>query len=290
MAPIVLFDKSFLQSLTVDESVWFDHFFLAVVSPFFYVETLADLGKSLGRARTPEDEVRIIAEKFPEMHGTPCIFHLELALANLEGYPVPMNGRIPVAGGRPVKAGGRSGVVYDQTPEAKAFSRWQEGNFRDLERDFASVWRGVLSSLPLEEIAKRFLSMGIGGESSRTFADAKVAAVAALTDPSKSSQLADLALTFLGAPSVRRSAVLRRWENSGSADLGTFAPYANFILTVEVFFQIAVAAGLISYARPSNRIDIAYLFYLPFCMVFVSSDRLTDFTERTHPITTKGPT
>jgi hypothetical protein len=63
MGPIALFDKSFLQSLTVDESVWFDHFFLAVVSPFFYVETLADLGKSLGGGRTPEDEVRIIAEK-----------------------------------------------------------------------------------------------------------------------------------------------------------------------------------------------------------------------------------
>lgn len=45
MGPIALFDKSFLQSLTVDESVWFDHFFLPVVSPLFFVETLADLAK-----------------------------------------------------------------------------------------------------------------------------------------------------------------------------------------------------------------------------------------------------
>lgn len=29
MGPIVLFDKSFLQALSVDEAVWFDHFFLA---------------------------------------------------------------------------------------------------------------------------------------------------------------------------------------------------------------------------------------------------------------------
>ncbi len=274
MGPIALFDKSFLQSLTVDESVWFDHFFLPVVSPFFYVETLADLGKSLGGGRTPEDEVRIIAEKFPDMNGMPCDFHVKLALANLEGYPVSMTGKIPVSGGRPVKGGGRTGVVYDQSPEAKAFSRWQEGNFQDLERDLASAWRGALSSLPLEEIAKRFLSIGIGGESSRTFADAKAAAATALTDPSKSSQLAELTLTFLGAPPVQLSAVLRRWEAEGSKALGTFAPYANFILTVEVFFQIALAAGLISHARPSNRIDIAYLFYLPFCMVFISSDRL----------------
>ena len=46
MGPIALFDKSFLQSLSVDESVWFDHFFLPVVSPLFFVETLADLAKA----------------------------------------------------------------------------------------------------------------------------------------------------------------------------------------------------------------------------------------------------
>jgi hypothetical protein len=31
---------------------------------------------------------------------------------------------------------------------------------------------------------------------------------------------------------------------------------------------------LISADRPSNRVDIAYLNYLPFCQIFVSSDRL----------------
>ena len=45
VGPIALFDKSFLQSLSLDESVWFDHFFLPVVSPLFFVETLADLTK-----------------------------------------------------------------------------------------------------------------------------------------------------------------------------------------------------------------------------------------------------
>lgn len=28
MGPIALFDESFLQKLTVDEAVWFDHFFM----------------------------------------------------------------------------------------------------------------------------------------------------------------------------------------------------------------------------------------------------------------------
>src|SRR3546814_13633257 len=41
-----------------------------------------------------------------------------------------------------------------------------------------------------------------------------------------------------------------------------------------VFFEIAFATGKISTERPSNINDLAYLFYLPFSMVFVSSDRL----------------
>ncbi len=41
MGPIALFDKSFLQSLTVDELVWFDHFFyLAPNSPLRAVVTV----------------------------------------------------------------------------------------------------------------------------------------------------------------------------------------------------------------------------------------------------------
>lgn len=55
MGPITLFDKSFLQSLSVDESVWFDNFFYPVVCPMFYVETLADLSKSTSK-RSPLQE------------------------------------------------------------------------------------------------------------------------------------------------------------------------------------------------------------------------------------------
>ena len=60
-----------------------------------------------------------------------------------------------------------------------------------------------------------------------------------------------------------------------------YAPYTAFVLEVEVFFQVALASDLISKERASNRLDIAYLFYLPFCMMFVSSDRLH---QRTAPL------
>jgi hypothetical protein len=45
--------------------------------------------------------------------------------------------------------------------------------------------------------------------------------------------------------------------------------------------MMAHGFGLIGGERPSNRTDIAYLFYLPFSMVFVSSDNLH---QRTAPL------
>ncbi len=75
MGPIALFDKSFIQSLSLDEAVLFDDFFLPVICPLFYVETLADLEKHVREGRTPEQEVGIIADKVPEMGGYPCAYH-----------------------------------------------------------------------------------------------------------------------------------------------------------------------------------------------------------------------
>jgi len=36
MGPCVLFDKSFLQSLSLDEAVLFDNFFLCNIAPLFF--------------------------------------------------------------------------------------------------------------------------------------------------------------------------------------------------------------------------------------------------------------
>ena len=84
MGPITLFDKSFLQSLNVDESVWFDCFFYSGICPIFYVETLADLKKPKLR-RSPEQEVGIIADKFPERHCAPIVHHREMVIGDLLG-------------------------------------------------------------------------------------------------------------------------------------------------------------------------------------------------------------
>ena len=103
MGPIVLFDKSFLQSLSIDEAVWFDHFFTSNIPPIFFTEPLADLKKGTLKGRTPEKEVSVIAAKTPELHSYPNVFHLELCIHNLHGRTVEMRGRPQIMGGKPVR-------------------------------------------------------------------------------------------------------------------------------------------------------------------------------------------
>ena len=167
MGPITLFDKSFLQSLNVDESLWFDCFFYSVICPIFYVETLADLKKPKLR-RSPEQEVGIIADKFPEMHCAPTPHHREMVIGDLLGNHVPLAGQIPRDPSRFVKSDRHKGAIFEESLEEEAFLRWQSREFLALEREFASTWRANLESLDLKRIPDEFRNLGISGRNCKS--------------------------------------------------------------------------------------------------------------------------
>jgi hypothetical protein len=269
MGPITLFDKSFLQSLSADEAVWFDHFSLPVVCPIFYVETLADLAKEPGK-RTAEELVVDIARKFPEWAGSPCGFHIEMCTCNLFGAEVVMDGRIPRPGGRTVKRG----VVFEQTPEEEAFDRWSKGEFLDVEKVAAGGWRKALSELDLKKVAGELEMLGIEKKKCRTLEEARDFALEIVNGKERAYARFALATLLFHIPPPQHSRLIDRWRGLGEPTFDNFAPYAAFVMTIEAFFRIAMASGLIGTDRVSNRTDMAYLFYLPFCTLFVSSDAL----------------
>jgi hypothetical protein len=274
MGPIALFDKSFLQSLNVDESIWFDNHYLANVSPLFYVETLADLDKAVREGRTPEQEVGIIASKFPEMHGTPNVHHGTLCTANLMGSVVSMTGQIIVPGGRPVRSANKFGVVFEKLAEVQAFERWRQGKFLEVEKLFAKGWREQLRNLDLKERTRILVDAGLDGKKCKSLSEAKTVADGFVTQRAQRRQMIKFALAVLPIPAKFHEPAISNWRSSGCLPLIDFAPYAAYALGVELFFNLAVSNGLIAAERSSNLTDIAYLFYLPFCMLFVSSDRL----------------
>ena len=273
MGPITLFDKSFLQSLRVDESVWFDHFFLANVCPLFYGETLADLDKTVREGRTPEEEVGIIADKFPEMHGMPCVYHRTQCIGELLGHPVRMTGQVPLADGRMVKSEGGRAAVFEPSQEADAFARWQRREFLEIERQYARAWRSNAAILNMAESSAAVEALGVL-ERCKDLDQARTSAANVVHHQKRPLEWLSLVLSSLEIPLGLSQQTLKRWISSGKPPLSEFVPYTAYVLEVETFLQIAMASNLVSSERPSNRLDIAYLLYLPFCMLFVSNDRL----------------
>lgn len=180
-----------------------------------------------------------------------------------------MRGRPHVVGGRSVVRDGKRGVVFDEAPEAEALHRWQKHEFLEVERGLAKHWREALRTQQVRQIdtAKQFPD-----GRPRTFAEVKAYAESYMRRPGGPAFLA--ALNILAVPAADRALVFQRWLDYGSPPISVFAPFAAYVATVTLFFELAVSLSLISDQRPSNAVDIAYLFYLPFCMVFTSDDKL----------------
>lgn len=275
MGPASTFDKSFLQNLTVDESVWFDMYFTPVVTPLFFVETLADLEKeNIRPGRTPEDEVRIIAEKTPELSAAMNVYHLTLCHSELRGDPSRYNGRPVLAGARRAVNDGKKGIVFDHSPEADAFNRWRNGEFREVERLFAKQWRLALATPP-KPPGEGFLSWERTGLQDCKNVQQVHAFARAIIREKRQTPYARIKFVFemLGL-TKDLDYMAHLYMARGAPSLYEYCPYTAHVLEVEVFFRLATERGILDRNRPSDRIDIAYLHYLPFSQVFVSYDRL----------------
>lgn len=275
--PILIFDKSLLQALNVDEAVWLDNFFLSNITPLFYIETLADLEKSVAKRRTPEQVVGSLAYKTPDLQSHPAIHHDTLLMGELAGVgEVIMDGRILMAGGTPVALDGKKGVFYSKTPEAEAFDRWGKHEFLDIERQIAKLWRRALTGLDHTKIYSA-LQWKFKGNKPKTLADVKVL-VDADIDQSNQGKALELGMAVLEIPKDVQAHAITRWESAGKPPIRTFAPYFTHMASVDYFFYLGIAADLIGTERPAgkvdNKVDVAYLYYLPFCMVFASCDKL----------------
>lgn len=279
MGPTTIFDKSALQALNLDEAVWFDAFFNANVVPVFYTETLADLEKEVADETSPAAVVGRLAEKTPTS-AYPNVYHRELIVGELLGHKIEMAGRPVISAGDVKEApDGSVGVHVDQFPEAAALLRWKNHEFHEIERAVAKNWRA--------ELAEHDPAGLIGVLKNILPTEAKISDLEQLkvlidafctrTEP----EVIALALDVLGVPDKYRLLALRRWEREGKPQLGHFAPYSTHVFKVDLLFYLGIFRGFISGVRASNKVDMAYLYYLPFAVVFVSGDRLH---RRTAPL------
>jgi len=274
MGPILIFDKSTLQGLNPDEAVWLDNFFISNITPLFYTETLADLTKEMRNGRTAEQTVGEIAYKTPDMQSHANLHHMALVWGELMGKgSIKMVG-FPILGrGQPVMLEGCTGIVYKQSPEAEALNRWRDGQFLEVERGYAKKWREDLDAVDLNAMKISFTEIWEKAGRPRTLEEIRNLADNIIDGPEQQAVLMlGLTLCMMGQEWLEQ--IMARWQNLGKPNVRGFAPYFTHVLTVDLTFYIAITAGLIGSERKSNRADIAYLYYLPFCMVFSSRDKL----------------
>ena len=80
LGPSLIFDKSSLESLNLDEAVLMDNFYMSTITPLYFVECLADLEKHLRSNSTPDQLVGSLADRTPESQSYPNIHHMSSVL------------------------------------------------------------------------------------------------------------------------------------------------------------------------------------------------------------------
>ena len=274
--PILIFDKSALQGLSLDEAVWLDNFFTSNITPLFVTETLADLEKQVHAGHTPEEVVGSLALKTPDMQAYTCSHHHTLILSTLKGNNLPMDSRIPLDRGTVMNLEGTLGMFFQMTQEEEAICRWYNHEFLDVERQIAKRWRQDLCNLDYTQRYQFFQKWFVIGKP-RTLAEAKRLAEAYIDGSPQEASLR-CGMKLFRIPAGAQQHIVGLWQQAGRPAVREFAPYFHHVYCVDLFYNLAVAADLISRIRPKgkadNKVDIAYLYYVPFCMVFTSSDNL----------------
>lgn len=273
MGPILIFDKSMLQALSVDESCWLENFFLSNMTPLFYVESLADLSKEIKGDRSAEEFVSQLAARTPTMGCYPNIHHRTLIYNELVGKEIPMDGRPLVAGGKSkMTEDGHTLVDHEEFPEVVALMRWQDEKFTELENEFAHKWRDELSNLNFDTkiaLVKNIVPTGTNLnnlEKIKIFVDDFI--------EQEGEMILELLFSLLDINEPYQQQIRERWEELRPQNLIDLASYTAFVLSIDLLFYLSIHLGQISGVRRSNKIDISYLYYLPFCNVFSSSDKL----------------
>ena len=271
--PSLIFDKSALESLNLDEAVLLDNFYRSSITPLFFVECLADLEKAIRSRSTPEQLVGSLALRTPESQSCATAHHTKV-LGNELARKFDLSQvleRPMVPYGQPVQLGDKKGIVFRRSPEEEALQRWTHHEFLEVERGFAKQWRNALMRVNHDDLVKTVM-VGIGHwRKPKSLEDAKQM-TDYIIDNMDPEWLVGFGLELLDLPEATQF-VRDDWTARRKPPIRQHLPYFAFMLSINIFFALIIQTQLLRNVKQSHQIDLAYLYYLPFCSVFTSKDR-----------------
>ena len=272
MGPTIILDKSVLHGLSLHEMGALNRYYTQNIAPVIIIEILGDLKKE-HEGVISQEKVAILAQKaFPSISNVNA-HYLDLIKSSLMGLPVPMDGRIILPGGCNIEASdGQKGVVFENTPEEKALLRWREHQFSEGESIMAERWRTSTRGFDLEQFKKNLSSVYPRNPAISDSHSLFEWMQEILAQETKQLDLLTFMIYEFGIEPALAQRIFYRWETEGKQTLNTFAPYAYYCCQVSIFFNMGLIHNVVS-TKPTNRVDLEYIYYLPFCNAFCSGDK-----------------
>jgi len=280
MGPSLTFDKSFLEMIRPEEMDELDLNFSIFVTPTLVSEIIADLKHPAPReGKLPADIVKALARKMVGGQGIMQVHFRKLALGELNQQKVPLTGQILVDGAASnvlTTADGR-GLVYDSLPDLQMWQRWADGDFSKTDELKAQEWRAQIANIDIpgissywEDFCGKYLAAAknvddVISEIDRQIVDG--------FSPVEQQNFLWAIFQFLEAPKEACFMSQTLFSAGLIPQIKAWAPYAASIGRLGTILCCCLSRKFVT-SRPTNVIDLQYLFYAPFGSVFVSQDKL----------------
>lgn len=155
------------------------------------------------------------------------------------------------------------------------WQRWEHGDFTTDDAQSAAAWRAGVESINLRAVGKQWKDFANEQFSTaRNLSELIILVNAMLDDFNRKVQfrLLIMLMAFLDVsiPAARWARML--FKSELMPRVKDLCPYAASVLRLYLTFIGGLGRGFVG-PRPSHYVDLQYLFYAPFCMVFVSSDK-----------------
>lgn len=273
MGPILILDKSTFQSLNHQEIALLTRYFTINITQVLIIEIIADLKKGT-ESNLNEDEVVKIAKKAHPKDTAFNHYFREILVQDLLFGNVDLKWAKVFVDAIPVKDNdGKIGYQVRTSAEDKAFNKWKKGEFDFSDEFLAKRWRELTGEIDLNELISNLKTNKFFEKKLRSLDEASEYLNSFLSDTdTDGDELLKILINDFSIEPEYATQIFYRWESNNFKRLKDFSRFGIFCLKTVTLFYLALVNELIT-KRPTNRVDLEYIFYLPFCNVFVSDDR-----------------
>lgn len=274
MGPLLLVDKSFIQSLSDEETDFLGKHFLVIITPILLREICANLLKFPENPDLSKRKVSSLAHKASTYDAIVCAGAPELCINDLLGNHVPLDSQIPILGGQEIIAeNGTKGIVFEESSERKMLRRWSKMDFSDEDLKAAAA-HIEFSSYDLEA-GRKIMAEEFPMNTVYETMDELVGSIDSyLAEFPRQEYAIEMFMKSLGIQNPYWDLIKVRWKSEGKPKFHDFAPYAHYSCRLASIFWVGVTSGLMPTGKKAKALcDHEYLNYLPFSQVFCSHDR-----------------